>query len=154
MKYVEQYNIYIDEDLVIYGCWSSKKNKNPDLKLFQVPIYRNKRGYRSFRCKLKDGSWILGLVHRAVALAFIPNPQNKPTVDHINRNPSDNRICNLRWATQKEQVDNRGVVLNPKYGHALEDRAGYMRNYRKEHPEYVEKNKCMSKARYHRNKAK
>lgn len=46
-------------------------------------------------------------LHRIVAEAFIPNPDNKPEVDHINRNKSDNRVSNLRWATRKEQCNNR-----------------------------------------------
>lgn len=44
--------------------------------------------------------------HRAVAECFIPNPECKPTVDHINGDRKDNRICNLRWATWKEQQEN------------------------------------------------
>ena len=42
-----------------------------------------------------------------VAKTFIPNPENKPQVDHIDNDPSNNRVENLRWATRKEQMANR-----------------------------------------------
>ena len=53
-------------------------------------------------------------VHRLLALAFIPNPENKPIIDHINRIKTDNRLSNLRWATFKENAEN---VERHKKGH-------------------------------------
>lgn len=53
-------------------------------------------------------------VHRLVSETFIPNPDNKPTVDHVNRNRKDNRVENLRWASQKEQTENRDPLMNKK----------------------------------------
>lgn len=46
------------------------------------------------------------LLHRLVAMAFIPNPDNLPEVDHINGNKLDNRACNLRWVTRSENMLN------------------------------------------------
>ena len=47
-------------------------------------------------------------IHRLVAIHYIPNPENKNTVDHIDRDKKNNNVENLRWATSKEQRANQG----------------------------------------------
>lgn len=50
----------------------------------------------------KDGKRKSFKVHRLVAMAFIPNPDNKPEVNHINGNKINNNIDNLEWVTSSE----------------------------------------------------
>lgn len=54
----------------------------------------------------KNGTQKQWHVHRLVAMAFIPNPENKDFVDHINTIRNDNRVENLRWVTRQENYDN------------------------------------------------
>ena len=44
------------------------------------------------------------MVHRLVATAFIPNPKNKPHINHINKDRADNRIDNIEWSTPRENT--------------------------------------------------
>lgn len=67
--------------------------------------YVQSTGYRVFNL-WKDGKPKLLTVHRLVAEAFIPNPENKPCIDHINTIRTDNRVENLRWVTHRENNSN------------------------------------------------
>jgi len=79
------------------------------------------RGYkRVVLCK--DGKRKHYLIHRLIMIHFIPNPDNLPCVDHINRNSQDNRIENLRWSSirdnniNKQSVEKRkGCILTISY---------------------------------------
>ena len=51
-------------------------------------------------------------INRLMGLAFIPNPDNLPTVDHIDMNRQNNTLSNLRWASRKTQAQNRTSTRN------------------------------------------
>jgi len=56
--------------------------------------------------------------HRLVAEHYIPNPDNLPQVDHINRIRNDNRVENLRWVSLEQQNNNKKLLFsNNKTGH-------------------------------------
>lgn len=57
-------------------------------------------------CLHKNGKQREGKVHKLVAMAWIPNEENKPCIDHINGNNQDNRVENLRWCTYQENNNN------------------------------------------------
>lgn len=76
-----------------YGCVYKTKHKLRS-------IMKDKNGY--LRINLSPLVKKTSLVHRLVAEAFIPNPDNKPEVDHIDCNPSNAHVSNLRWTTSSE----------------------------------------------------
>ncbi len=69
------------------------------------PVHGKKTKHlTAFLCK--NGIPKHELRHRQVAIAFIPNPEDLPIIDHIDGNPENNRVDNLRWTTPKGNTNN------------------------------------------------
>ena len=74
-------------------------------------------GYRAVELCINNNRYTVR-VHQLVALAFIPNPENKPEVNHKDRNRSNNNVENLEWVTQSENIAHayrNGVKPRPTY---------------------------------------
>lgn len=63
----------------------------------------NQKGYMRVGLSFK-GKQTYYSVHRLVAQAFVTNPDDKPQVNHINENKTDNRVSNLEWVTNRENA--------------------------------------------------
>ena len=85
-----------------------------------VNSQENNVGYLSVVLKDETNNWIRVYIHRLVALAFISNPDNKPTVDHINRIRTDNKANNLRWFSYEEQGLNTNIRVGPSGERCIE----------------------------------
>lgn len=90
------------------------------------------RGYRQFKIAQKPY-----LAHRLVAQAFIPNPENKSDVNHIDGNKDNNRVSNLEWATRSENMTHSFLELGNDSQKLSDDDVAYIRaNTIYNHPEF------------------
>jgi len=80
------------------GTGKTVKHKSRKLK-----AAKNHDGYLQIVLS-KESICVTNFVHRLVAKAFIPNPLNKPTVNHIDGNKQNNNVLNLEWSTKSEQA--------------------------------------------------
>ena len=98
--------IYKKIDGLYYYSVSNKGNVKNHFNKIVFKLQTSKDGYKTINI---NSIRKLFKVHRLVAQAFIPNPDNKPCVDHINNDRADNRVENLRWCTYSENNYNTKV---------------------------------------------
>jgi len=88
----------------------SRYRISPDGLVFDILLNKainqqtNSDGYKVITLRLDCGKRKTCRIHQLVAKAFIENPQNKPTVNHIDGIKTNNMVGNLEWATRSEQV--------------------------------------------------
>ena len=97
----EKLNYIITSEGTVFSCYSNKYLKLTKLNTGYIDVVLKVCGEK------KHFS-----VHRLVAEAFLKNPKNYKYVNHINGNKEDNRIENLEWMSQKENVEYNYKVLN------------------------------------------
>ena len=100
---MEKFNTEVWKNIVGYEGLYEVSNKGRVYSHFIKGIKKKRlhNGYEVIDLT-KDNKRTTKSVHRLVAIAFIDNPENKPTVNHINEIKSDNNVENLMWATHKE----------------------------------------------------
>ena len=105
----------------------------------QTKGYKNKKGYLEFDFRRQGGT--TKLVHRLVAEAFIPNPNDLPQINHKDGNKTNNRVDNLEWCdnsyNQKHAFENglqKGNFYHPNskltYDDVMYIKKHYIRNKR------------------------
>lgn len=98
---------------------TSEKGKNANNKKDTILKGSLTKGYLQVDFR-KDGKRKMFRIHRLVSECFIPNPDNKPYINHIDGNKSNNTVDNLEWCTPKENVkhamDNNLIIFKNNSG--------------------------------------
>ena len=120
------YFITTDGKVISYGNYGSSTLGEPK----ELKQYVKTGGYLNVGLMDNDGKVKYIRVHRLVALAFIPNPQEKEYVNHLDENRQNNKMQNLEWVTPKE--NNHHSLLKKVYVYNLKGELLKIYNYTRE----------------------
>ena len=97
-------DIYIDGIQTNYEISNSGLVRNKTTNHL-LHLHLDRKGYRTVSFSTPTRRVCTKKVHRLVAIAFIPNPENKSDVNHKDGNKSNNNDWNLEWMTRKENIE-------------------------------------------------
>lgn len=98
---VSNYGRVRSNDVIVNGRLQNCHHKKRRI----LKLYTDKEGYKGVVLCVNQKRKTFRL-HRLVAAAFIPNPDNLPEIDHIDGDRANNRAGNLRWSTRKQNANN------------------------------------------------
>lgn len=98
MKYSEKYDLYIDDDLVIY-YWNNKLDKLMQRTIFDI------NGYLNVQCVVNNKT-LIKKVHRIIYETFVGEIPDGYEIDHKDTHRNNNSLSNLRCVTHKENCNN------------------------------------------------
>lgn len=106
----EVYQISSSGRVRMYKIRTAHTDKKGELLIRDKAIHLNNKGYKYVTLD-KNKKF---LIHRLLAIAFIPNLENKPNINHIDGNRLNNSLDNLEWCTQQENMMHAHATgLNP-----------------------------------------
>ena len=98
-----------------YLIYDDGRVQNEKTKRF-LKQHTNSTGYKRVNL-CKEGKAKAYKIHRLVGIHYIPNPESKYAIDHIDRDKFNNHVSNLRWATHSQNNQNKGKPCDNTSGH-------------------------------------
>ncbi len=117
--------INLNEEVKALGRWTRNSKTSFYLDEKKVRVYINRNGYKEVGV-FRSGKAKKLMIHRLLAMVFIPNKKNYPLVRHLNDNKLDNRIENLKWGTKKDNAQD--AIRNGTFAYSHRNHTVHIRS--------------------------